>query len=207
MKDPVPALPPPYAETISLPPSSLSRTRTSIISALLTSHILPHIQTSALAGLSKTNLLLIPSNVSSLQPSHNPHSLDGLSATTFPGETLVGFPSPETPTLIRLHKPEDRLEFWRQPAILQELEVLLQHALRAQGHHVQASEGTGGNSGALSPRHTDWRTPVQGNSLAKGEARAKVEIVEICLRLESAMGLYETRSGKAIAVEIEIEDS
>lgn len=202
---------PPYSESVRSPqqyslPSNLRQNiaaaRSALIESLLTTHIIPHQQVSALSGLASTTLILIPSNVSSLQPPSQtgskglPGSEDG-----FPGETIVGFPSVENLTMVRLHGQENSIEFWRQLAVIQELGQQLRTHLQNSGYQVIRDNETslhGPNSGS-----TDWRT-VQKEALRDGEVKVRVDLTEICLRVENDMGLYETRTGKAVVVNVDV---
>ena len=49
----------------------------------------------------------------------------------------------------------------------------------------------------------DWKG-VERKGLGEGQARVRVQVQEVCLRLENEMSLYETRTGKAIVVKVEI---
>lgn len=49
---------------------------------------------------------------------------------------------------------------------------------------------------------TEWKMP-EVKALANGEVGTGVEIKDICLRVENEMGLYETRTGKAVVVRVD----
>lgn len=49
----------------------------------------------------------------------------------------------------------------------------------------------------------EWQS-VRQAELRGGEARVHVEVKEVCLRVENEMGLYETRSGIAVVVSVEL---
>lgn len=49
--------------------------------------------------------------------------------------------------------------------------------------------------------HVDWKS-VERSPLREGEATVSTEMKEVCLRIENEMGLYETRTGKAVVVRI-----
>ena len=194
---------PPYSESVSSPqqhfspsylPQNITAARTSLVSSLLSTHITPHLYQSALSGISSTTLILVPSNVSSLHPSSNVGSRG-------PSETIVGFPSTENLTMLHLHGHENSLDFWRQVAVLQELGQQLRTHLRDSGYHVIRDSGA--SLQGSSSHDAEWRT-VQEKTLGIGEARARVETMEICLRAENDMGLYETRTGKAIVVKVNV---
>ncbi|KAL9137881.1 MAG: hypothetical protein Q9175_000908 [Cornicularia normoerica] len=183
-------------------PQKIAAARTAVISSLLTTYITPHLHGSALSGLASTTLILVPSNVSSLQPPGKigsktlSDSEDGL-----PRETVVGFPSAENLTMVRLHGLENSIDFWRQLAVIQELGQQLRTHLLNSGHRVIGDDETS-TQGPSFP-NADWRT-VQKVTLGAGEVRTRVETREICLRLENDMGLYETRTGKAVIVKVDV---
>ena len=176
-------------------PQSITTARTALISSLLTTYIIPHFYRSALSGLSSTTLILVPANVSSLNPS-------GKTESQNPSETIVGFPSAEHLTIVRLHGQENGLEFWRQSAVTQELGQQIRSHLRSSGYRViKGSEAS--FQGPSPPPTADWRT-VQNEALNNGEVSVQVATTEICLRTENDMGLYETRSGKAVVVKVNV---
>ncbi|PGH06684.1 hypothetical protein AJ79_06468 [Helicocarpus griseus UAMH5409] len=115
----------------SLPlPSHLADTRTQRINSILTRYVDPLLVSQGAAGLYKTTFILVPSSVSNLQ--------DAVSnAYTTPEEPqIVGFPSTDVVKLIRLHGEEHSMEFWRQPAVVAELDSSLKARLVAGGHRL-----------------------------------------------------------------------
>ena len=99
--------------------------------------------------------------------------------------------------MVRLHGQENRLEFWRQLAVIQELEQQLRTHLQKSGYQVIESSLHGPSSG-----YTDWST-VQKEALGDGEVKIRVDLTEICLRKENDMGLYETKTGMALVVKVD----
>lgn len=194
--------------------NNIAAARTALIRELISTHVTLHLHSNALSGLSNTTLLIVPANVTSLQPppSTTTKGYPG-EDSIFPGETIVGFPSAENLTLIRLKGQENNLGFWYQPAVVSELEQQLCSDLRRQGYHVVGSKvdaeprlpvltkfGSIAPPGALS---TEWRT-VAKTTLAPGEVSVDVRTQDICLRIENQMGLYETRTGKAVVIKVGI---
>lgn len=203
---------------------SVNKTRTSIIRNLLSTNILPHLYDSARAGLSKTTLVFIPSNVSSLQP--QPFSFSAIAddgpfgeapaaADNFPGETIIGFPSAENLHIIRLHGAENTVDFWRQEAVVRDLNGQLKDELEKSGHRV-VDEVTGEGGGIAktaaereilarkdSFRQAQWMS-TKKKVVGPGEVDMGVECREISLRVENEIGLFETRSGKAVIVRVEV---
>ena len=183
-------------------PQSIAAARTAVISSLLTNYVTPHLYGSALSGLASTTLILIPSNVSSLQPPSKTGSQVFLDSKDGPPrETIVGFASAENLTLIRLHGQENSIEFWRQLTVIQELGQQLRSHLLNSGHRVVGDNET--SIQGSNPPIADWRT-VPKLDLEKEDASTRVCIMEICLRVENDMGLYETRTGKAVVVKVDV---
>lgn len=196
---------------------SVNQTRTSNIRTLVSTYIHPHLHASALSGLSKTTLLLIPSNISSLQPrpfspSNPTLSANEVESDTFPGESIIGFASAENLSLIRLHGAENTLEFWRQEAVIRELDTQLKDELRRSGHRVVGDVAEGGKGPSETSREAfarkdsfrsaEWKF-TKAEAVSRGEVEVGVEFREICLRVENEMGLFETRAGKAIVARVE----
>ena len=183
-------------------PRNIAAARTALISSILTAQITPHLHGSALSGLTSTTLVLIPSNVSALQPpckigSKSPSD----SEDRLPKETIVGFPSAENLTTVRLRGQENNIEFWRQLAVIRELGQQLSTNLRNSGHRVIGDDEIS-LRGPTRP-NAEWKT-VQKKTLGDGEVTIRVEIMDICLRTENEMGLYETRTGKAVVVKVDV---
>lgn len=193
---------PSYSESIRSPqqassihlPRNIVQARKALVSSLLTTYVTPHLHQNVLCGLSSTILILVPSNVSSLHPPGNLGSGG-------PSETVVGFPSAENPTLVCLHGQENSLEFWRQVAVRQELGQQLRTHLENSGYRVIGDNRTS-IQGQISPS-ADWST-VHEETLKDGEANFQIETKEICLRIVNGMGLYETSTGKAVVVEVNV---
>ena len=195
---------PSYAESISsgpystTTPNDVQGARAALVLSILTTHITPHLQSKI--ALSSKTFILVPSDISHLQPPKDSSSQDVSDlVAAFPGEMLVGFRSSENLTMIRLQGPENRSEFWRQQAAIQELEQQLRTNLRQRGYRVINAENLKGKT----PR-VDWRS-VEEEPLGSGEVRIGAETKEICLRIENKMGLYENRTGKAVVLKIDVE--
>lgn len=209
---------PSYAESIGITqapyspslPRDLTTARTSLVSSLLDKYLAPHVQTNVLYGLSSSTLVLVPSNVIDLQPPTASSKEATNPELTIPGEKLVGFPHVGSLRLLRLHESENSVEFWRQPAVLHSLEQQLGVYLRQKGYRVtersdrrRTEPGYIGSSSSERSTDKEWKT-IESPLLREGEVRVGAEIKEICLRIENAMGLYETRTGKALVVKVEV---
>ncbi|MCJ1369674.1 hypothetical protein MMC20_000886 [Loxospora ochrophaea] len=215
----------------------LTDTRTSRINAIITTHIDPLLASQALDGLYQTTFVLVPSNIAALQLPQSPKDSSSES-----GE-VVGFPSNDHVQLVRLHGDEYKLEFWRQPAVIKELETELKARLQARGHKLEERDRDPNAeipaqsfpppvSAAGSPKAkkgffrrpsskesttpTPTPTSIQANpdgggwrfdrerELDIGQMRINVGLQEVCVRAVSEMGLYETRTGKAVVVRVTI---
>ncbi|EEH37127.1 hypothetical protein PAAG_07545 [Paracoccidioides lutzii Pb01] len=125
-------------------PTQLADTRTYRINDILTRYVDPLLFSQGTAGLYRTTFVLIPSSVSSLQDAPS-------NAYTTPEEPqVVGFPSTEVVKLIRLRGEENAMEFWRQPAVVAELDSGFKARLVGSGHrlHQPSVSDYGGPRGA-----------------------------------------------------------
>ena len=239
-------------------PGQLAAVRSHRISAIIETYISPLLQSQLASGLYKTTLVLVPSNVTALQqprPSSSAEEsrngyVDGKSADD--GNSMsksddqdeavvVGFPSSQHVKLVRLHGGENyTLEFWRQEAVITELDSALKGQLERSGFRIAAaskakgseatlvsspgvrnsksktgffsrksrssssSQSTGESTGLDTAAPTSNWNLVREEALDSDHARVKVSLQDVCLRVVTEMGLYETRTGKAVVVDIEI---
>ncbi|MCJ1406155.1 hypothetical protein MMC19_000220 [Ptychographa xylographoides] len=210
-------------------PGQLSTVREQRINNIIQAYIDPLLQEQSLSGLSKTTFVLVPSNTSTLQsPKKGSHDIiegTGDSLSHDNQESIVGFPSADYVKLVRLHGAEYNIEFWRQPAVIKELDSALKARLQASGHRMaddsppqpvspavpdppKAKRGFFGQKPKPAPVASqapinNWRF-AEGARLDPDHVRVKVGLQEVCIRVVTDMGLYETRTGKAVVVNIEI---
>ena len=208
---------PPYSENLSYTsstslPQNLASVRIARIYSLLETHIKPHLLDTTLAGLSSSTLVLIPSDVPSLTPSLANDSTDGLGQqASFPGEKIVGFPDVGNLTLIRLQGQENSFEFWRQLPVIKDLEQALQAQLKRENDIIEVeqpvlpavpeSRGWFKKKASSVPQQKTEKVKASGGSKVK----SVVELQDVSLRTENAMGLYETKTGKAIVVRVDFK--
>lgn len=234
----VPSSPPPP------PPLPLQRhlaeVRTQRIGSILTTYIEPLLISHGASGLYKATCVLIPSNVTALQSRNS----DSFSVRKEP--EVVGFPLGDFVKLVQLEGEEHTLEFWRQPAVVKELEAYLKARLAATGHTL---EGTGqdpsatdakspsqehrkdtksldnakksfwgrtkakylyrpaGHEAGIVDQKLGWRAEDEDGQNGKvpvGQVRVKVQWKEVCLRMETETGLYDTKKGPGLCVTIEV---
>ena len=148
-------------------------------------------------------------------------------------EEIIGFREGEYVKLVRLQGDEYNSEFWRQPSIILELNDALQTKLRNAGHRIatipatQTPSETANTQSPTSPTTTKksyfgWKkkdketvaasgnVPASGwrfekeEALTNGEVRIKTGLQDVSLRVQSEMGLYETKTGKAVVVSFEM---
>ncbi|KAB8229491.1 uncharacterized protein BDW43DRAFT_187963 [Aspergillus alliaceus] len=139
---------PSYEESIRSPPTEkplstitpniatslhrhLDTSRVRRVHSILSQYVDPLLAQQASSGLYKTTFILIPSNVTSLHPrTQNSYS-------TPKEPEPVGFPTSTVVKLVQLEGEEHTIEFWRQPAVLRELESSLRARLAASGHKIE----------------------------------------------------------------------
>ena len=205
---------PPYSENSSYTiPTSLPQNLTSVriarIHSLLETHIKPSLLDTSLAGLSSSTLVLVPSYVPSSTPSLINDSKNGLGQQpSFPKE-IAGFTDVGNLTLIHLQGQENSLEFWRQLPVIKELEQALHAQLKSE-HNISAVQES---VLPAVPQSKGWfkkkasGVPRQGTEIvgASGNSKIKVdvELRDVSLRTENAMGLYETKTRKAIVIKVD----
>ncbi|KAI4155506.1 MAG: hypothetical protein LQ340_000959 [Diploschistes diacapsis] len=227
--------PPEYTEdplTPPLPRSTLSQhlteARTVRINNAITSHILPHFQTAVASGLSRATLILFPVADRAEEYLHNPKSNN-------PAPEVIGFPSTENIYVIRLEGKENTLDFWRQPAVIRELEGMLESRLQVNGYQVWALPGdpalaqtssrssrkkigsffrrkqptTSLKLAAQSPTLGNLEAPWAAPCIeppAPGEIRVEAQLKDISTKHVTDMGLYDSQTNKGVVVKMEIGD-
>ena len=157
---------------------------------------------------------------------------DELLAPAAATEEVVGLPADAHPQLVRLRDPAHAERFWRQPAAVRALEAGLAARLAAAGHRVYAPQEVAVEAPApvVAPpkRKGSWFGPRKGGAkdapaggegaagaperrvelrdrpLEPGEVKVAVALRDVAVRAETGMGLYETRSGKAVVVGVEV---
>ncbi|EEP75991.1 predicted protein [Uncinocarpus reesii 1704] len=208
-------------------PNQLANTRTQRIDAILSTYVDPLLLSQGAAGLYKTTFILVPSTVSTLQ--------DAVSNayTEIPEPQIVGFPTNEVVKLIRLSGQEYAMEFWRQPAVVTELESSMKARLVSSGHRlcepddprtpepppvVQETKKVGFwdkirgkaiHDDEIQDRKLGWRaqepqTEHSPGKIPTGLVQVSVQWKEVALRIANEMGLYESRRGPALCLTVEV---
>ena len=100
--------------------------------------------------------------------------------------------------MIRLREQENSLEFLRQPAVLQTMIDQVCRYLDSEGYQkiVVEPEKVWSLAGGV--------LPVAEREADRADATLRVEVTTVSLRVESDMGLYETRSGRCLMVKLEV---
>ncbi|MCJ1338697.1 hypothetical protein MMC09_003986 [Bachmanniomyces sp. S44760] len=215
----------------------LADVRSHRVSAILAEYIDPLLQSQALAGLHKTTFVLVPSNVFASQASHSNIGQDvvegsGDTVNFDSDDAIIGFPAADYVKLVRLHGDDYNLEFWRQQAVIAELDSVLKIHLQASGLNVVGSRseeevvseptvpepviakkgffrrGSKENKVPESPKQapplaSGWKA-IPEQQLDPGYVRVKTELKDISMRVTTAMGLYETNNGKAVILTVEL---
>lgn len=122
--------PPAFSDSKYLPRSAfhtqLAEIRTRRIHDLLTTHVEPLLYSQFLDGVYKRAFIVLPADILTQQ-------LD------LAAEDIVSLPNAENVTVIRLHGAENRVAFWQQPGVLQELAASLRARLVTSGHTVEGT--------------------------------------------------------------------
>ncbi|KAL8850118.1 MAG: hypothetical protein Q9221_004935 [Calogaya cf. arnoldii] len=192
--------PPPYSESLNLSRAKDYITPqakdyiTQHISNLVSTHIIPNLDDFATTATATTTLVLIPSATTAFPGTTN---LDDEPCYFYPGERLVGFHPQDNPKLIRFEDGQGIwLGLWPKPSLIREMLDQLDEELSLLGYQV--THGVPCQS-----LDRPWQHFPEG-ALASGQARILVEVKRVCLRIENAMGLYETRSVAAVVVKVEL---
>lgn len=211
-------------------PQQVAKTRSRRINSIITSHIEPLLESHASSGLYHYTSVLVPSNVESLQTSTAILEGTGDIVSQLSEESVIGFPSNDYVKLVRLQGEEYSAEFWKQAAVMTELEDVLKARLRASGHKIvdttvqpkeeptvvadpsipkkrdwlgRRFQSSSTAAPSFEPLHGTWNPPKKV-VVPSGHIRVNIDHKEICLRVHTPMGLYETRNGKAVVVDIEV---
>ena len=170
-------------------------TQSFTVDPLFQDHLYVALEASLSRGQSSTTLILVPQNKSALHP---------VTASTKGGEyeipsgKIVGIPKDRTPLMVRLEMEEHSLEYLRQPAVVQQVVNELCHYLASKGCRKIAVD-------------PDQIWTVESGSQSASEfqrnaanARIHARIETACVRVETDMGLYETRSGKCLMIDVDV---
>lgn len=236
------ALPPSYSESANhaqpslcssnLPQTSrgqalldqLTLTRTNHIQSIITTHILPLIETQASFGIAQTTIAMLPSDIPLPAIEEKSEFSFDTFGTTKPVE-VIGFSSEEEPKVVRLEGQMNSTEFWRVQAVIGELERVLREILNASAYLRGPTRPRVGGSefeevvGRQSRRYLWSRMiPLMGPEQksasgnpevgtrqidSAGLVLVKARLEEICLRTVNDFGLYDTMSKQCVIVRVD----
>ncbi|KAL9639219.1 MAG: hypothetical protein Q9164_001067 [Protoblastenia rupestris] len=180
-------------------------TLTAFITSLLDGYIIPNLPFPPSLPFTNT-LILIPTNHPTLSPAT---ASPTKTPAAFPGERVVSLPSSANATIIRLQESDFSIESLRQNTVLQELNHQLSTHLQHLGYFIKpiippAPTATKPNPDiSIHSPSAEWNTPSKA-VLAKGEVALDINLQNICLRIQNHMALFETRSGIALVIGVEI---
>jgi len=185
------------------------------IASVINQHVYPWISQEVMNGIGNIAIALIPSDVVLLQDKTVTSEFDFDPSENNKVE-IVGFS--EQPHQIQLEGHMNRLDFWKQKGVLEELERALIETLDSspqpseQMEHPQPSlpprpvkKGFFGLMSSPTAPETSIsgrrsEPPKRENNILKLSARLE----EICLRTVSAFGLYETITRQGIIVRVSV---
>ena len=180
--------------------------------AALVAKLLPQIRTRAKQGLSKSTLLLLPSNQGKLTLlSFQTHCLFDTIDASRKGQ-LVGFPEDETPILIQLEGRQDTLEFWTQEEARKELQSEMLAAI-SDGLPTKAGDpplperpmpSSGSKSSFFSRKQGKAPAVMVQASSVQAPVVVDVQLDEVHFRAETEYGLYETLRCRCLLVAVEV---
>ncbi|KAK5119446.1 hypothetical protein LTR85_007546 [Meristemomyces frigidus] len=160
--------------------------------AALVSKLLPQVRERARSGLSRSALLLLPSNKDCGRRGQ-----------------LVGFPEDELPILIQLEGHHDSLEFWMQQ---EALDLLREQMLAAvsDGVPTRPAEAALPTREPLQTKQSFFGRKASKVAEAKASAKpvplppvtVQVLLDEVHFRTETEYGLFETVRGRAVVVSV-----
>jgi len=167
----------------------------------------------ARGGVSKTDLILLPSEQAALGKISLMELLAVLIPNTVPFETaeLVEFQGTQKPVLIALQGLADSTEFWSQPDAVKELEVQISIALGIEEPApsvpaIPPREPPTRKSFTFSRQTTSSATRANSQRSTSDVPPRRVQTVveEVYFRTETPFGLYETIAVQAVVVRIKL---
>lgn len=168
-----------------------------------------HIRERASQGLSKTTMVLIPSDQSkSFQASNTKRANKTLDSSR--KGTVVGFLDDEVPTIIQFEGSQNGTQFWQQDEVLSELRAQLHNAV-SDGLPRQYPDAI-----TLPPPPPPQKSSWFGRKSSKAAVPVRAELPTVCpvsvdvhldeinFRSETEYGLYETLRAKVVMVVVDV---
>lgn len=214
-------------------PAQLDSVREQRIHNLINTYLQPLVTEQGLSGLCKATFVLIPSNVPRL---NNPgdrrstdafgHGYDDGSQHSEDANTILGLPEEDHVKVVRLQGKTDKMEFWRQPVVLDQLAWELRGRLQARTELSLPTPPTApsktsswndvfrrittSNKDILEPipglTESRWRAEGKSSSrrIGQGDIHVEVGLRSFCVRVPTSFGLWESRTAEGISVAIEV---
>ncbi|OCK82995.1 hypothetical protein K432DRAFT_414953 [Lepidopterella palustris CBS 459.81] len=194
----------------------LTMVRAQHISSVIDELISPLVEKQAMYGIADTTIALIPSDVIVPQDETTRSEFDFDNPARV---EAVGFTSDGDLQQVQLEGPMNRISFWKQDGIVQDLERVLQDRLnaaskfRAPKPKTQVPEalppkpskkgfwGLKSNAAAPSVLISPTDPGLVSEELG-GQMQVSAKLEEICLRTVSAFGLYDTITRQGIVIKI-----
>ncbi|KAF2030857.1 hypothetical protein EK21DRAFT_64613 [Setomelanomma holmii] len=207
--------------------TQLSATRTTNITSIITTHILPLLSTRASYGLSQTTIALLPSDIPQSPVPEKPNpEFSFASSSDVKGVEVIGFSSEETPEIVRLEGRMNETGFWRVQAVVEELEGRLREVLNSNSNsslrtsRLPARSDAGSNKPkrTLLSRIMPSLGPEEGSpggnpevgvrsrdgvEMGMGMVLVKARLEELCLRTVTEFGLYDTMSRTCVIIRVD----
>jgi hypothetical protein len=176
--------------------------------ASIVSQLIDHIRDRALQGLSKTTLVLMPSDHGMFARYYCLYTLTIVPGASRNGQVVTLFPNGEVPTMVQLEGRQNSIQFWLQEEALAELRVQM---------HIAVSDGVPTERAVeqLPTRpqpekkaswfgHKKSKAP-EPMHMAVGPTRSVVVQSDVvAFRSETAYGLYETHEVKVVMVVVDL---
>ena len=221
---------PSYHESLKQPShqSMIEAVQRERIRNLPADYIHPLLASQASSAIYKMTFALVPSDVENLQNNQKPNRADvlekhvGASGTDCnpASESIEGFAEDENVRLIRLRGNENGARFWEQPSVVSNLERGIRQILGLSPDHTEGWRANQCIQPGARPRKTFLgRLPKAATQASKGpfadeihrsaaldpmapHVEVQVAVEEVCLRYETPMGLYDTRTGMALVIRV-----
>lgn len=199
------------------------------VTALIQDYVDPLIDELPRSGLSRTVLILVPSDIENLQNDDEPSKADIIDSTILgANEEIIGFSDEEYLRLVRLHGQDNSSRFWQQPSVLRDLDAMIRQRLGidAPGVEPSLSPSSSKSTPELPPRpgkkqlFRSLKSKAVGNvpmfnaraqveepgSVQAGAGDVQVQIAreEISVRSSTPVGLYETQSAHVLVIRMRI---
>jgi hypothetical protein len=154
--------------------AELKKRNTEIIIKFIVEHIEPLLEEQAVSCLSKTFYMFIPSGteqskLTDIIPA-NKDIMEGFGGGVTAGSYISMCTTKEYVKVIRLIGQQYGLGFWKQPAIVKELEQSLKSRLKANGEKVAETKRS------LAGRLWGWSSLVDGETLSPGYIGVEFEL-------------------------------